>query len=167
MPSSVESESETSSSSAASARPQNQLNPETQKSPAAIVLTSPSHAIQHSQGSTRTTTSRIHVAVRPRPVDPGVPSAWIIEPDKQGLAVRQHFIPHARPQTAKASASQEAARQQQLYNDHAFAFDNVFSEASTTDEIYATCVSGIVEAAFAGINGAILTYGKHWHVINV
>ncbi|KAK9849375.1 hypothetical protein WJX84_010507 [Apatococcus fuscideae] len=74
--------------------------------------------------------------------------------------VRQQFIPHARPQTAKANASQEAARQQQLYSDHAFAFDNVFSETSTTDEIYATCVAGIVEAAFAGINGAILTYGQ-------
>ena len=100
------------------------------------------------------------MAVRPRPVDAGNPSAWIIEPDKQGLAVRQQFIPHATPQTAKASASQEAARQQQLYNDHAFSFDDVFSEICSTDEVYATCVSGIVEAAFAGINGAILTYGE-------
>ncbi|KAK9834743.1 hypothetical protein WJX74_009036 [Apatococcus lobatus] len=160
MPSSLQSESETSTSSAAS-----DSRPRDQQEPVAAVLvplsqTFPSQSVQPSQSSKRTTTSRIHVAVRPRPGDPGVPSAWIVEPDKQGLAVRQQFIPHARPQTAKANASQEAARQQQLYSDHAFAFDNVFSETSTTDEIYATCVAGIVEAAFAGINGAILTYGQ-------
>ena len=105
------------------------------------------------------TTSRIHVAVRPRPLDPGVPNAWILEPEQQGIALRQQFLPHSQPQNGKQSPQQTAIRQQQLYTDHAFAFDSVFSEASTTDEVYATCISGIVEAAFAGINGAILTYG--------
>lgn len=44
--------------------------------------------------------------------------------------------------------------------DHRFAFDHVFQDQATQEEIYASVGHDVVEAAFEGFNGTVFAYGQ-------
>ena len=61
---------------------------------------------------------------------------------------------------AESVVSYPSANQIQLAGAHSFTYDHLYAESSTQAEVFATCVSPLVQAFSEGYNATILAYGQ-------